>query len=272
MTTLANSDAIEAIRSKLSKIEDREKKTRITRFIISALGNIPWAGSFIQAGTALHAEAKQGKINELQKLWMEEHQHKIEQLANAMAQIIEKLASSEADIQQRMATQEYLTLVRHGFREWDHAETFEKKEYLRKLLTNAATSSLSTDDMIRLFIKWIKDYHETHFMIIREVYKNQGITRGQIWRNISQSRPAENSVEADLYKLLIRDLSAGGIIRQNRPTDYEGNFIKRPSPGKSNPSTYKSAFDDDDQYELTGLGQRFVYYTMEEVTTFIDKP
>ncbi|MEO0340592.1 MAG: hypothetical protein AAF242_15455 [Bacteroidota bacterium] len=271
MTNSVTVNSIEEIRSKLSKIDDQAKKARITRFILSALSSIPWVGGFISASSALYAEIEQGKINYLQKLWLEEHQRKIGELAHTIFQIVDKLESSGIDIQERMESEEYLTLVRKGFKEWDNAETIEKKEYLRKLLTNAAATTLSTDDMIRLFIEWIKNYHETHFMVIKEIYKNRGITRGQIWRNISQSRPTENSVEADLYKLLIRDLSTGGIIRQHRKTDYHGNFIKKNPVKKSKLSTYKSAFDEIEQYELTEMGQKFVHYTMEDVVTQIEE-
>ncbi|MEO9966847.1 MAG: hypothetical protein ABJF11_13710 [Reichenbachiella sp.] len=266
-------NSIEEIKSKLSEIEDKGKKSRITRFIVSALSSIPWVGGFIGASSALHAEKEQGKINDLQKLWIEEHQRKIEELAHTIFQIIDKLELSGIDAKERMETEEYLTLVKRGFKEWDNSETTEKKEYIRKLLTNACATNLSTDDMIRLFIEWIRTYHETHFLVIKEIYKNRGITRGQIWRKISQSQPSENSVEADLYKLLIRDLSTGGIIRQHRETDYYGNFIKKTPAkrvSKTGAATYKSAFDDIEQYELTEMGQRFVHYTMEDVVTQID--
>jgi hypothetical protein len=266
-------ESIDEIKSKLSRIEDKGKKSRITRFIVSALSSIPWVGGFISASSALHAEKEQGKINELQKLWIQEHQRKIEELAHTIFQIIDKLESSGIDAQERLETEEYLTLVKKGFKEWDNSETTEKKEYIRKLLTNACATNLSTDDMIRLFIEWIRAYHETHFLVIKEIYRHRGITRGQIWRKISQSKPVESSVEADLYKLLIRDLSTGGIIRQHREIDYHGNFKKKipvKSGSRTGSTTFKSAFDDTEQYELTEMGQRFVHYTMEDVVTQID--
>ena len=136
-------------------------------------------------------------------------------------------------------------------------------------MTNASAINLSTDDLIQLFIEWISRYHETHFMVIREIYKNRGITRGQIWDNLNGTLPAENSLEADLFKRLIRDLSMDGIIRQERATDYAGNFIKK-STRLSKSSTLKSAFDNIEPYELTELGQSFVHYTMEEVVTKIE--
>ncbi len=71
-----------------------------------------------------------------------------------------------------------------------------------------------------------------------------------------------------MFRLLIRDLSTGGIIRQHRETDYAGNFLKNARP-KSRPGTssnlQKSAFDDGEGYELTALGDQFVHYAMTDI-------
>jgi len=268
MNKLIKKEAIEKIKTELSNIDRKGKKTRKGRFLVSALSSIPWVGGVIAASSALHGEKEQGKINELQKIWLEEHQKKIADLYYTIYQIHEKLDLAGENVHERMESEEYLALVRKGFKEWDNAETFEKKEYIRNLLTNSCASDLTTDDLIQLFIEWIRTYHETHFLVIKEIYKNQGITRGQIWETLNGTLPEENSLEADLYKLLIRDLSTGGIIRQHRETDYYGNFIK--SPRKSLKSgTLTSAFDNEKQYELTELGKKFVHYTMEEIVTKI---
>nr|WP_321233598.1 hypothetical protein [uncultured Psychroserpens sp.] len=269
MNKLTKIEAIEKVKNELSKIDGKGKKTRTGRFVVSALSSIPWVGGVIAASSALHAEKEQGKINDLQKIWLEEHHRKIDELYYTIFQIHEALDNAGEEVKERMESKEYLALVRKGFKEWDNAETFEKKEYLRKLLTNASAINLSTDDLIQLFIEWISRYHETHFMVIREIYKNRGITRGQIWDNLNGTIPTENSLEADLFKRLIRDLSIDGIIRQERPTDYAGNFIKK-STRRSKSTTLKSAFDNLEPYELTELGQSFVHYTMEEVVTKIE--
>lgn len=268
MNKLIKKEAVEKIQNELSNIDEKGKKTRKGRFVVSALSSIPWIGGVIAASSALHAEKEQGKINDLQRVWLEEHQRKIEELYHTIYQIHEHLDSSGEDVHARMESEEYLALVRKGFKEWDNAETFEKKEYIRKLLTNACATNLTTDDLIQLFIEWIRTYHDTHFLVIKEIYKNRGITRGQIWDKLNGTLPAENSLEADLYKRLIRDLSMGGIIRQHRETDYYGNFIKRPTRSSKSP-TLKSAFDNIEPYELTELGEKFVHYTMEEVVTKI---
>jgi hypothetical protein len=80
-------------------------------------------------------------------------------------------------------------------------------------------------------------------------------------------------MEADLFKLLIRDLSMGSVIRQFRETDYHGNFVKK-TRAKTSPSfvssTYKSAFDNQERYELTELGKNFVHYSMNEVVLKVE--
>ena len=65
----------------------------------------------------------------------------------------------------------------------------------------------------------------------------------------------------------MHELSVGHVILRRPETDYHGNFLKAKrtkSTGPSNPYV-KSAFDDDKQYELTGLGRWFVHYTMNEL-------
>jgi hypothetical protein len=95
---------------------------------------------------------------------------------------------------------------------------------------------------------------------IGAIYNSSGITRLAIWRKVGKGPVREDSADADLYKLLIRDLSTGGIIRQHRETDYAGRFLKkpaaRPRPGAVPANTTaKSAFNDEDGYELTELGE-----------------
>lgn len=178
-----------------------------------------------------------------------------------------------SQIDQRIQSDEYLSLVKKSFRLWDHAETKEKRDYIRNLITNAAAIELCPDDLIRLFMDWIDNYHEAHFKVIREIFQHPGIGRGEIWDNIAKERPREDSAEADLYKLLIRDLSTGGVIRQHRPTNYQGQYLKKDNHNRSSTgssTTMKSAFDNSEPYELTELGKQFVHYTMNEVVKRIN--
>jgi hypothetical protein len=94
-----------------------------------------------------------------------------------------------------------------------------------------------------------------------------------MWNDIHGAPVREDSAEADLFKLLVRDLSTGGVIRQHRETTGDGQFMKRaPSrrPKASGSAVMKSAFDDVEEYELTELGSQFVHYTMNEVVRRIN--
>jgi hypothetical protein len=74
--------------------------------------------------------------------------------------------------------------------------------------------------------------------------------------------------------MLIRDLSMGGVIRQERDTNQVGQFMrKRPqqrAPRGSAPTTMESAFEGTKPYVLTELGKQFVHYTMNEVVTRLE--
>lgn len=185
----------------------------------------------------------------------------------SLNEMTSRLESIPEQLESRVYSDEYLSLVRRAFRSWDESETNEKKEYVVNLISNAAATNICPDDQIRLFNDWLDLYHEIHFKVIRAIYQKPGITRLGIWESVSDTVPREDSAEADLFKLLIRDLSTGSVIRQYRATTYDGKFVKQTrSPPKSTSSnTLESAFDDTKQYQLTELGSQFVHYTMNQV-------
>jgi hypothetical protein len=244
------------------------KRRKYTRFVIAALSSIPWIGGVIAATASLSAEKDQEKINELQRLWLEEHKGKAAELAATLSEIFGRLDNFGDEVQQRIESPDYLALVKRSFRSWDEADTQEKKQMFQKLITNAGAITLCPDDLIRLFIHWIEQYHEAHFMVIKEIYRHPMITRAQIWDAIHGQRPREDSAEADLFRYLIRDLSTGGVIRQARETDFQGRFLKKDTRGQSheNPSrVMESAFENTKPYVITELGKQFVHYVMEDV-------
>ena len=156
--------------------------------------------------------------------------------------------------------------MRRSFRTWDQADTEEKRKYAENLVVNSGGTRLCSDDVIRLFIDWLNLYHEAHFAVINQVYHNPGATKYDIWMEVYGSLPREDSAEADLYRMLIRDLNIGGVIRQQRETTVDGRFLRkhpRQSKGRS-PTTMESAFEDTKPWVLTALGQQFVHYTMTD--------
>lgn len=244
------------------------KRKKYGRFVLAALSSIPWVGGVISAIASFSAEKDQENINELQKSWLEGHEEKIRELADTLTDIFSRLDGFGKEIEERIESPAYLDLVKKTFRSWDEADTEEKKDMLKKLITNAGASKLCSDDVIRLFINWINQYHETHFMVAKEIYRNPRITRAQIWNKIRGERPREDSADADLFRYLIRDLSTGGVIRQERQTDTHGNFYKKSTTGQSHESPSRimeSAFEDTKPYVLTELGKQFIHYVTDDV-------
>ncbi len=193
------------------------------------------------------------------------------ELSQTIVNILNRLNEFPDEINQRLESEEYLAIVRKAFRIWDTSDTLEKKEIIRKLITNAGAHSIVHDDLIRLFLDWIDTYHEIHFAIIKAVHENTGITRYEMWQTLNGTDVREDSMEADVFKLLIRDLSMGGVIRQHRAVDYYGNFVKKEHVKKGTSGrTMTSAFDDKESYELTELGKQFVHYTLNELVARVE--
>jgi hypothetical protein len=184
-----------------------------------------------------------------------------------------ELDSFGHDIQDRIESESYLALVRRAFRSWDQADTDEKRQMLKRLITYAGATAICPDDLVRLFAHWIDQYHEAHFVVIREIYSNPGVTRSQIWDTLHDERPREDSAEADLYRYLFRDLSTGGVIRQEREVTSDGEFVRRQASSRSSSPrrTMESAFEEGKPYELTELGKQFVHYVMDDVAPQIEE-
>lgn len=262
-----NSDEIaENIGSELSATVPSTGKRIFEKFALAALGSIPWVGGFISAAAILKFEESDIRANKLQTQWLEEHQKKLLRLAHTLEEITGRFEALGEQIDERIQSEEYLDLVRKAFRVWDKADTDEKRKYVANIVAHSSATKLCSDDVVRLFIDWLNSYHEVHFAVIREIYKKSGITRYEIWGLIHGTYPRDDSAEADLFKLLIRDLSTGGVIRQERGITADGQFLRNQQHAHRHSSgTMESPFENTKPYVLTELGKQFVHYTITEI-------
>lgn len=259
-------------RRELDRTLGAERQRRFARFLMAAMSGVPWVGSLIGAAGALSGEGEQEHLNDLHREWIAAHEDKLKELAATLIEIIQRLDSFGTDVHARLESPEYLSLVRQAFRVWDQAETAQKRDLVKKLLMNAGGTTLCPDDLVRLFLQWIDYYHEAHFAVVRVVFQNPGATRSGIWDEMRGTDVTEDSAEADLFKLLVRELSTGGVIRQERATTAAGEFVRKPASGhrrSAGARVMKSAFDDTERYELTGLGRQFVHYVMNELVPWV---
>ena len=215
------------------------------KFFLAAIGSIPWIGGYLSTLASLSADAADVEVSELQTQWLGEHHEKLGELEGTLTEVDARFASLGDTIKDRIESEDYLGIVRKAFRVWDAADTKEKRRYISNLVTNAGGTRVCSDDIVRMFVEWIERYHESHFAVVREIHQNPGSTRQDVWGALYDIEVSDNSPEADLFKLLFRDLSTGGIIRQERDVNQLGQFVrKRPAkaPKGYGARTMKSAF------------------------------
>lgn len=267
---LPNSEesVIASIRAEIAAAEPSKKKRLFETFVLAVVGSLPWVGGFLAAAATFKFGESEIKQDSLQTQWLEEHHKKLLALKATLEAIHERFEKLGDTVDERLNSPEYLGVVRRAFRAWDQADTEQKRGLIANLITHAAGTRICSDDILRLFLDWLGLYHEAHFAVIREIHQNPGSTRLEIWAAIYGELQREDSAEADLFKMLIRDLSTGSVIRQERDVNQLGQFLrKRPMTARrvTASSTIKSAFDDTERYVLTGLGRQFVHYTMNEL-------
>lgn len=243
---------------------------KLTRGALQVVGGlVPFAGGLFAAAAGAWSEHEQERVNNFFRHWVKMLQDELREKEQTILEILSRLDVHDEQINERIESKEYQSLLKKTFREWAGAESEQKRVYIRNILANAAASTIASDDVVRLFIDWLKTYSELHFQVIGAIYNANGISRGEVWRKIGKGPVREDSPDAGLYRLLIRDLTMGGIIRQHRIKDAQGNFYskasQRRSPPRSGPKPMESAFDEEDLYELSELGQQFVHYAMTDL-------
>jgi hypothetical protein len=148
------------IRDELAKRFASKKQRIFSKVVSAALGSVPWIGGFISTFNSFKDEKENIKNNELYQQWLQEHSRKMELLAQTILSVLQRLDEFPDSINERLESDNYLDLVRKSFRSWDNADTEEKRQLIRKLLTNAGADTLVPDDLVRLFLDWINHSHE----------------------------------------------------------------------------------------------------------------
>jgi hypothetical protein len=265
---ITDAQVIAAMRAEIEKSESAGPRRSVEKLVLAALSSIPWVGILVSAAKDIKADDNADRQNYLLKLWVEQHQRKLMELGQLFQEVQARFENFGNEIDERIGSDAYLSLVRKAFRVWDQSDTEEKRRMLGNIVINAGATRACADDVIRLFIDWTELYNEVHFAVIREIFHNPGSSRFEIWSSIYGELPREDSEEADLFKFLIRDLSTGGVIRQERDVNSLGQFVrKKPIRKRGTPTTLESAFEDSKPYVLTQLGRSFVHYTMNETVT-----
>ena len=241
---------------------------RTARILLAFLSGIPGVGGAAAAAAATAAgwsERDQSYLNDLYESWLRIQQKDIRDIAVTLAEVLIRLDLEDKRVRERLESEEYLSFVRRCFREWATAETAEKRRLVRNLLTRAAEARVVSDEVVRLFIDWIARYSDLHFKVVREVFNSAGVSARALGTAMFETLLTDSSAEADLYKVIIHELTTGYVIRQPRQVGAGGQFMRKGRAKKASSAFLKSPFDGTTQYVLTDMGKQFVHYCMDEI-------
>lgn len=269
-----SAEIVKTFDQQLSELQDPAFRRAIEGVLAAAASAIPGIGIAVAAAQGIRSANTAAQVTRLQNLWLQELQLKWETLERDFVWMADRLNQMGPDIIERLESEEYLALVRRAFRGWDRSETAEKRKLFVNLITNAAATAVAEDDLVRMFSDWLDSFDETHLRVISFIFNNPGCTRYDIgFHTFNDSLPFDDSPLGDLFRLLVRDLSTGGVIRQARESDATGRFRKAPRAPRrrGTPSEYvESSFEDTKPYGLTELGKQFVHYTLKETVLRVE--
>ena len=136
--TLNISQEAEAfLHTELAKASSSDRRALIEKFVLVALGSIPWIGGFLSASASFKVEEGARRTRALHTQWLEEHARKLADLRFTLETIVDRFESLGTVIDERIQSPEYLQLVRGAFRVWDQASTQEKRRYIGNVLVNS---------------------------------------------------------------------------------------------------------------------------------------
>ena len=86
-----DNQAIISFRKEISKATPTDRQRIIEKFILAALGSIPWVGGFLSAAASYKTEEGGLKANDIQTKWLEEHALKLTELQKSLEEILVRL-------------------------------------------------------------------------------------------------------------------------------------------------------------------------------------
>jgi hypothetical protein len=131
---------------------------RVTQVFILVQFSLGKVWCVISAAATYKAGESDIKRDDLLRDWLLEHHEKLQSLRATLAKMVGRLESFGQEVEDRITSQDYLGLVRKTLRQWDQADTDEKRGLLVQLITNAGGTRVCSDDILRLFLDWVDVY------------------------------------------------------------------------------------------------------------------
>lgn len=99
------------VESGVAKLAPSARKRVFSKFLLAALGSIPWVGGFLSAIASLKTEEGDVKADDLRTQWLAEHQRKLALLNNTLNEISERFEKFGEQVAARLESEDYLALA-----------------------------------------------------------------------------------------------------------------------------------------------------------------
>ena len=150
-----------------------------------ASGAVPLVGGILSAIAGAWSENEQAKVNRFFDQWVRMLEEEIREKEATVIEIMARLNLQDEKITARVESREFQSLVKKTFRDWAGAESEDKRVLIRNLLSNAAASTVSSDDVVRMFIDWIGQYSGT---ALQGNWSHLQHERHHSWRGLAKDR------------------------------------------------------------------------------------
>ena len=121
---------VESIKTDIEASSPSQRRRILDAIALAALGSIPWVGGVMSAAAAYKSGESQLRKDDLFREWLQEHYEKLQILRETLSQMVARLEGFGQEVEDRITSQDYLVLVRKTFRQWDQADTDEKRRQL----------------------------------------------------------------------------------------------------------------------------------------------
>ncbi len=134
----------------MAQESDRESKGEIVSAQSEDTHSLPYGlgGTYLTI-VGSWSDKEQAKFNRFFEQWVKMLEDEIREKEATIIEIMARLNLQDEKISARVQSREYQSLVKKTFRDWSGAESEEKRIFIRNILSNAAASTLTSDDVVR---------------------------------------------------------------------------------------------------------------------------
>ena len=94
------------LRTELAKSSSSNRRLFIEKFVLAALGSIPWIGGFLSSAATLKTDEGARRTDSLHTRWLEEHAKKLANLRITLETIVSPFENLGTTIDERIQSEE----------------------------------------------------------------------------------------------------------------------------------------------------------------------